>query len=542
MKPIALYLPFGPVHLRNLLILSRHMPEWDFVICHSTRTESLAACPAGNGFSWLNLDDIDSYLIAAGQRIKVAIFSKVFPDKEIFLLLAALIRHKLPAIAIEEVNQHAMTEGRINNYIVPIDHLFLASPYEADALTGLGVPAEVVEVTGWPFHSQLLDDGIDHRSETRARLGIQGDEEVITLALSLLSDGAGAVASTETQRVRHDLITTVEAVRLPGQRTVVKLHPREDFDAGVRSVKSCSPRVIVAPPDLSIHHVLEISAACINRGNSQVILEALLRSIPVLLVPLGLKTIFDGTNSKEVLSGSEDLRNALLRLRRGIRPDYSAVLANHSPIAPDRAIARVVHRIEEIACEPLTRHPDMLVGILLWAASLQYQDVTESLVPHLSQDSRSDLLQSVKALLRECATHHDIKTILNNVNIGLLSQAVLAIWLRQLSKYGANREDLALLSSIQDFPSDTNSYRYLQHYLLAAELLASGGYRDRAEVILEKVKEYPGLSLRWPDLWRSLCWQMGDYTPRNGYNWMRRKWGRGFRKIRMQRRVLNEDN
>lgn len=66
-----------------------------------------------------------------------------------------------------------------------------------------------------------------------------------------------------------------------------------------------------------VDEALDMTDVCLNRGNSQVVIEALMRDIPVLALPCGIGTIFDVLDKQVAIETPERLTEALDYIAEG---------------------------------------------------------------------------------------------------------------------------------------------------------------------------------------------------------------------------------
>ena len=131
-------------------------------------------------------DDVPEVL--SPSEIRAVVFSTVQPRQAPMNLLKWALEHRIPTIALEESNQIALNDGAINNYLLPVDHLLVASPAERRGLIKAGVSERRIEVTGWPFCLGSGESDPEHRQKAKTQLGLDPDRPVAALTLTAFNE------------------------------------------------------------------------------------------------------------------------------------------------------------------------------------------------------------------------------------------------------------------------------------------------------------------------------------------------------------------
>ena len=150
MKTIVYY-PVGTMHMRNLELLVEALPDFQFRVFYPRQT--WFAPDKVKKYHYEHIFDQDDKIpeeLFEGD-VRALILTIAAVDRTIAKLIKAAFERDIPVIAIEEVNQLALNQGIINHYLMPVDHLLVASEYERNDLVRLGVSPEKVHVTGWAF-------------------------------------------------------------------------------------------------------------------------------------------------------------------------------------------------------------------------------------------------------------------------------------------------------------------------------------------------------------------------------------------------------
>ena len=151
MSDIIVYYAVSPVHIRNIQLLRPHLEARKVRIAYEKASPWLREGSANDmemiGFA---PDDMPEALWQG--RVGVVVFSAIQPRLGPIALLAAALEREIPTVAIEESSQIALNQGRINNYVLPVDRVLTASEYERKGMIKAGLPARRFEAVGWPFY------------------------------------------------------------------------------------------------------------------------------------------------------------------------------------------------------------------------------------------------------------------------------------------------------------------------------------------------------------------------------------------------------
>ena len=498
MKPIIVYYPVGTVHMRNLDLLAQALPDFQFRVFYPRQTwfapDKVRKYPYEHVFD--QGDKIPEELFKGDVRALILTIAAV--EGTIAKLITAAFERGIPVIAIEEVIQLALNQGVINHYLMPVDHLLVASEYERDALLRLGVSPEKVHVTGWSFYSKLNAHASPERRRTlQKRFNLPTGKKIAVLCLSALKR-PGDPSSLETPAVRHQLLSIVKQ-GLPDEfHLVVKLHPTEDVDSARKMIEPYFPDATIIEGSTGIDEALDIADVCLNRGNSQVVIEALLRKIPVLALPCGILTLFDDFNDKVVIESSEELKKALNHLYEGERFDYQPIMDTHFPWTPEQALLRTAKRIREIADNHiLTRKEQDWLDLALYHGFLGVHEEGNKILDGMqeAQDhTTNELISSMIRLLREQATMTDLEMLRSQLSASYQKLLFLSLWVQQLyhSKRSISAQELAIIEREYTFPPPINPHDYLRYAIMLGDLYLSVGDKESMNQLYARIKEQYG--------------------------------------------------
>lgn len=486
MTGIIVYYVVGPVHPRNAALLAREMPGWTFRLTYEPHVrwltaESLAALPCEHVA--LADDGVPDALWEGDVR--AVVFSALQPRRGPIGLLAAALERGLPTVAIEESNQIALNDSTVNNYLLPVDHLLVSSPGERAGMIAHGVPADRLEVTGWPFYSGTLGrPAPGHVRTAKERLGLNPGRPVATLTLTALGDAG------ESPAVRRQQLT-LAAEGLPSEyQLVVKPHPIERLETLGPFVRACAPRGRVVDGATRIDDVLDATDVLLNRGRSQVCIEALHRGIPVVVLDTGVRTPFHGLANDVVVERPAELGELLARLadEDDLRRRYEAFRREHMPYAPAEGRALTCRRLIEIAGRgrPPTDAASTWLDLALYAAWQGDHTAALAMLTSERVGSASGPAEALRRLVRCAGTRADLEALEISMGPGFRVAVLHCLWIDQLQQR-RERPDEADTARLADFPPRTNTPWFVPHARRWAEVLLRAGQAPVARAFTDRL-------------------------------------------------------
>jgi hypothetical protein len=487
-KKAILFNPVGAVHDRNIGIFEKNLPAWRVRCIYNVRHQWFSgknrdvkdgACYFRNGHLPKEaLDDVKAVILFSAQ-----------PRAPHLTIVQEAAFHQIPVIAIEEVFQMALEQGFVNEYFLPVDRLFVGSEYEKKKFTKIGVPPEAIETTGCVFrYKQMASFGMNERRDFKEKLGLSADKKVATLSLAYLTP------SGETPEIRKRLLSRA-AKELPEEyQLVVKPHPAETDKDIEAFIERYAPAATVVDRYAPIDKVLDITDLLINRGNSQVVVDALQRGIPVAVLPLGRRTIFHESGLDEaIIDGRFKLGDVLNRIKEKGMGLYGPIFRDHLALDPKEALERATACIVQIAEDGVLRDPHgRLIEIaLFWAWTGYPGEALNTLFRIRSLVIDNRLLESVYNLVCRKAERQDISLLRDWSGRGTYKEWVLqSLWLNELYTRGRrmNSDDTDWLS---DYPPRMNRESFLTHaYMLFWCYLRSGFTREASRLLSGLRDEY----------------------------------------------------
>lgn len=465
----------GPVHPRNLDRLREGLPGWGFRIVHEP---ALRGWRPEAGRSPVEAVELTTRHIPEAVwrgEVRALICSTVQPRPIPLRLLHEAMERRVPTIAIEEGHQLALTGRTVNNYVLPVDCLLAASATERDHLIAAGIAPERIDVTGWPFHHGGLSPiEPTRRRAAKQRLGLDPGRPVATLVLAALGDGGESLA---TRRLQLELVSRGLP---PAFELLVKPHPLEPVARCRMLLAEHVERAHLVEGRGSIQDVLEATDVLVNRGASQVCLEALVQDIPVVVLETGSRTIFHDDAPESVVQRPTDLPGVLRQVASasGREQVYGALKARHLAPAPNEALALACSRIAAIATRGASEGPPRAAA---WAELGLYEGWRG--LRHLSRQALQHSAQwtggapvevRCSRLVEGHASREDLKRLRDVWGMGFREHVLKALWIRRLDRGGEGLRDEDL-SWLADFPPRENSPWFRQDVARWARLLVRQG-------------------------------------------------------------------
>jgi len=463
---------------------------------------------------------------------EAVVFSTVQPRPAPLNLLHWALWNDLPAIAIQESNQLALSSGRFNNYLAPVDHVLVASASEQAHLAATGVDPERIEITGWPFYTHSGPVPDETRRAAKMRLGLDPESLVAVLTLTAYRD------SGESEGVRIEQLRMAREGLSTAYQLVIKPHPIESMTVLRRFVEDYARGATILDGTIPIDDLLNAADVLLNRGVSQVCFEALLKAIPVVVLDVGDHTPFHDSAPRVVASDSRAVSEIVRGIEKSANPmaPYRSVLDRHMPFTSIRA--------KEITCERISsiiethsahrRNKQWLEFALTYAWQVD-RHVALSVLRGVDCGA---LGHAMSKLMRRRATEQDLELLVAHWRGQYAEQMLLCLLCEQL-RAGKRHVEQFHLDLMRRFISPVNLHLYCRHYELWGRVLLDGGHVDEYGRFREALESR-----------RSEAYQVEQALDRlDGYNrgWIRRclaraNDGRGIaiRLLRRTRHVLRD--
>lgn len=487
MAGTILYHVVSPVHLRNAEALAPGVEDHELRVVYETGISGLPRDRlAESPLETVPLQDGEEDDLWT-QDVGLLVLSHYQPRTPLLRLAASALEHEIPTLVIEETNQIALNSGRVNNCLAPVNLILAASNAERDGLLDHGIPEERIEVTGWPFyHGATTPPARREVREMRSRLGLDPDRPVALLGLTQLDAGG------ETPEVRRSILD-LAARGLPDDvQLAVKPHPIEPLEDVRPFLDAHAPDAVPIDGGVPIEDALTASDLLLNRGVSQVCLEALLMGRPVVVLESGIETPFHRDAPQLVVDDPDSLSPLVEKLiASDTLPEaiYGELLDRHLPHPPGTARENVRDLLARWASDPpSTEGDDQERRYLHLVLALAHAGRPSTSRRLLASGAPGALGQALDRLIGATARREDLDALLATLDDGLGPPMLAALWIRQLHATGQqpSRADLDLL---EGWPPRTNTVWYTRDAWRWADVLASAGMSDALDAYQERVAD-----------------------------------------------------
>lgn len=375
-------------------------------------------------------------------------------------LVQEAAERRIPVVALEETHQMMLEQKLVNNYFLPVDHLFAASEYERRAYLELGIDAARVETTGCALrYRQSSPRGQADRAALRRGFGLDEGKKVAVLAIRYVTPYG------ETAEVRRRIIECVYRGLPAGYQLLVKPHPGEQDTTVADLIRSAAPGARIADGTTPIDTILEVADCLFDRGNSQVVVDALQKGVPVCAVPMGRQTFLHGVVDGVVVDRSDDVARALALIEREGMELYTHVMRDHLSITPGQAAAGSMRRLAEIADGGMQAGgAGTLVRVALFWAWMGYARQGREALRKAAgmEDADAGAIDAAGALIGMKACRTDIDRLRAFRVPAHLAWVIRSLRIKQLY-LRRMKADPAELRDLGDFPPAMNRSRFLPY-------------------------------------------------------------------------------
>lgn len=483
MAHVIIYYIVSPVHLHNVRLIAHELLDWRFRLVYEASNLWLSDDILSE-FQYEKVQLINNDIPAevwAGD-VRAVIFSTAQPHPAPINLLQAAMSRDIPTIAIEESNQIALNGRMVNNYDLPVDYVLAASDYERDGLISAGAPARRIEVTGWPFYSGSIGKtDPECAKEMKAKLGLDPNRPVASLTLT------GLNTAGENPQIRHHLLSLAAAGLPPEYQLVVKPHPIEPLSSLLPFLSLSAPDATPVSGSISIHDLLRATDVLLNRGVSQVCIEALYKKIPVIVLEAGRSTPFHNLTPEIIVNDPGEIVEVLDKLSAcDLMQVYQPFINVHMPFSSLLARAQTCDRIREIA--EIGSHdperPNQWLELILYYV---WHTDPRLALNVLTEIEAMKTANRLRRLINHETTRDDLEFLKETVGSGFLSYALRCWWIEQLDRR-RERSNETDLEWMQDFPPSVNTWMFVAHISRWSRVLLRSGQLSAALALVQRLE------------------------------------------------------
>ncbi|MCM8537795.1 MAG: hypothetical protein NE334_17770 [Lentisphaeraceae bacterium] len=346
-----------------------------------------------------------------------------------------------PVIAIEEGNQLSLNDNLLNFYALPHTKLLTASLEETKRFIQSGQKAESLETVGLSKYQSFQSEPLLNSNKTKK----------ILYATSPLQ--SQIKHSFEKWQHRKKVLDNLKNISKDHQ-IIIKLHPRENIEVEAEKILDIIPSAKVLGGDHSIHELLKSADLIINRGNSQICLEAIWLQKPLLIFPQNLRTIFDNESAIAVAKNNQEFQKLITQLisTKSHQQISEAFMQKHY-FSSKNFFENLANTIEEVKAIPLNSDDYFLWAVIF----LERQELSQAQDAFLKS---SKLGNNYAKLALDCILTPSSKAWLE------LSRAIPYVQFKiEASKYSPHSEAIKILSKINLDKEKWALHSYKPHIL-----------------------------------------------------------------------------
>lgn len=474
MKRTILFNPVSIVHARNMRIFRDAIPDYNLRCIYNPNLPWAADMKKGfnDETVYFKKGHFPSLPKGAFREVAALVLFTSQPRVPPCNLIQEATLHKIPIIAIEEVCQMMLQQGLLNNYFLPTDHFFVASGYEKEKFVELGVSPEIMEITGYIFGNNKCK-ATEHKP-------------TLTVCLDALSSGADTLGI-----FRKMLICLAQG--LPNKYgLLIKPHPEDRKSDFVNLVKEYFPDAKIADPMMDIGRILDVTDILLNRGNSQVTIDALQKNIPAIVMPFGKKTFFHDFLD-EVIVKENNLADVINLIEAKGMDLYEGILKKYLPIPQEEALKAVISRISQIAeAKAVYKPEERLLELALFWAWMGYASMALEILRKLPRNINDNGLPERICRLVLCRANKEdlffLKRRYGNTYREWILQClwIKMLYLRHKKMDSQDKEWLA------DYPPAMNRRGFLPYALLLAWCYFNSGMHKEEENLINNLCKESG--------------------------------------------------
>lgn len=482
---VVLFYPTGIVHMRNLEVMRKHLPDFRFrVIVEPWMIEKAPEV----------LEKIEKRDLVIKENkglpqrvwettVNILFLSMAYPNPFRLHLVDEAAQRDIPVMAIEEVNQLALNDGIINHYFLPIDYFGVPSVVEKGKFMELGVPGKAIEVTGWPFFDEEAAAKKRYDIDIKEQYAIPRDKKCCLLVLGSLKEYD--MVSLETRGVRFEILDVVSK-GLPGDyQLLIKPHPIETKTA-LEEIKNQVPNAILLNPKHPIEPILAQSEVVVNRGNSQVTLLAMKQNKPLIVVPVGLRTIFHNSMNPVIANSSRQFKRILQHYSSGQTEDYQKILRTHFPLTQEQALVKVKELFRAALEKGVFDSSGKKIYISILYAFLEDTARAKEIADAVPENGIVSLL---KKLYDRIILPGEFKTLLNHFPGKITRWHLQALFVRVLLKSMKKNFLSQGVGLLEGFGGEVNPHYFIDEIIGRIELEYQRGDKAAAQQFFEKYCE-----------------------------------------------------
>jgi hypothetical protein len=224
----------------------------------------------------------------------------------------------------------------------------------------------------------------------------------------------------------------------------------------------------------------------VNRGNSQAVLLAMLQNKAVIVIPVGLRTVFHGVMDSIIAGSALEFNRILEHYSRGQKQDYRKILDIHFPLTQPAALEKV----RELFTAALNKKVERVnitkrIYISILYAFLGDIGGAERITKELPD---GEIVSLLKKLFNRSISGSESGTLLGYFPGKIVRRHLQALFIRSLleGKTVVTGSDLLLL---EGFDGEVNPHYFIEDIMKRIELEYRAGNESEAGELIHKFHE-----------------------------------------------------
>ena len=344
-KKTILYHIVNKVHFKNFLMLSRKMKNINFIILYekhkeikSLNIDKLVSLNKNRfKFIELNLDIFDE--LKKIQNIKLVFISIAQPRLNSLNIILWSLINNIPIVSIMETNQYFLHSGKINNYILPVNKLFVNSSYDKKFLSKIDYNTKNIINFGWPFFDYEIQN-INLYKRYNANKNKKN--------LLLIFD-ASKKHNPKNQYFFKDIIRTINLFKLRFSNhynIFIKFHPLDENTFKFNLYSNITRKIYIIK-DIDIQKLLSSFDLTVSTGLSQSVIELILNQNPFFIFILNKNTHPINNYFKKIILTKNDLSDK--KINNAVKQSLLYRLnKNCVYLNPNNSMTKIVKEINSI--------------------------------------------------------------------------------------------------------------------------------------------------------------------------------------------------
>ena len=303
----------------------------------------------------ISIDHIEDFLIKFKNNFVICIFSTCQLRKNPMRILYIMLKNNIKTIAIQETNQMFLHNGRMNNYILPMNYYLLNSQYEKEKFKDYNYDSKNLIATGWPYFKKHTKN-------------VKNKKVIIILNASNITNPI----SLETTIIQEKILQKINITKNVNYNFYVKFHPSENIHY-VRKLKNKFKQINFLPLENKEENFLDSFEYVFLTGYTQLLLESINLKKKLIIIDVVqnsdlIKKFKLNSIKINELEKSINLENKI------INNDIQNLMNINLNINPDIAKNRVINFINNNISNSVIDNELNMSELYIWFRNFNYSE------------------------------------------------------------------------------------------------------------------------------------------------------------------------